>query len=278
MKLRIKTSLSGILSSILITGAVQAIEVCHVANAGFLLKGKDASVLIDGLMVEDHYDGRFALPSHEMHDQIINRTDLFENLSVVASTHRHGDHFDPNATLELLRTNIEVSFVYPEDTLATLTESGLTDEEAKRITAVPDNQRSSYSYGDISVETYDVDHGPNMPQNVGYRITIDGVSVFHTGDINASREQLSSNGLNTNPVDVLLIPFWYGLNDDTQRAAIDETWAYKTIVPTHFSAKAAPWMEQFGGFGQLKETVAKTYPNAVIIAEEGQCVTFEASN
>ncbi|WP_262696353.1 MBL fold metallo-hydrolase [Kordiimonas aquimaris] len=249
----------------------QTTEICHVANAGFLVKGEKTSVLIDGLMIEDQYEGRFALPSQETQEQMMKRTNLYDNLSVVVATHLHGDHFDPKATVAHLRTNPTVNYVLPADTLSSLEANGLTQEEQSRITFAPDNTQSSYNFDGVTVEVYDIDHGPNMPQNNGYRISVDGKSVFHTGDINTTRDQLSGSGVNALAVDALLIPFWFGMNDNEQRATIDESWSYTRIVPTHFSAKPAAWMEQFGGFGKLKQAAAAAFDNAVIVANEGEC-------
>ena len=257
------------------SSTTHATEICHIANAGFLIKGENTSVLIDGLMIEDQYQGRFALPSQTMQKQMVERSGLFSDLSVVASTHRHGDHFDPKATVAHLRANPTVHYILPADTLATLEANGLTNDEQSRITFAPDDMQSAYSFSDVTVEAYDIDHGPNMPQNVGYHITVDGKSVFHTGDINATWPQLSKAGMNALTVDALLIPFWFGLGDDDQRGVIDQSWSYGIIVPTHFSTQPAAWMEQFGGFGKLKEFTASAYENAIIVADEGMCAEIK---
>lgn len=262
-------------SSLSLSVGVKAVELCHIANAGFLVKGDQSSVLIDGLMIDDQYEGRFALPSEAMQKQMMDKTGLFNNLSVVVSTHKHGDHFDPKATVAHIRATKDVNYVLPADTKEALSANGLQLSEMSRIKFAIDGQQSRYQLGDVIVEVYDIDHGPNMPQNNGYRITVDGKTFFHTGDINTSREQLSDSGMNALEVDVLMIPFWYGLNDDEQRGTLEASWSYKHIVPTHFQATPAPWMEQFGGFDGLKQTVVKAYAHAYLIANEGECLPIE---
>ncbi len=255
--------------------AASAVELCHVANAGFLIKGEKTSVLIDGLIREDQYDGRFALPSDAVLDAMMNRTGLFENLSIVLSTHRHGDHFDPKATIQNLRSTRSVQYGVPTDAVAALEANGLTDTERARLMIVEDGPQQEFTHAGVRIQTFDVDHGPNMPQNVGYRVTVDDVSFFHTGDISAARSQLSMAGLNALPVDVLIMPFWYGFQDAQQRQTIEESWAYGRIVPTHFNPASQAWMEQFGGLAGLKNSVKASFENAIINTTEGNCTAIE---
>lgn len=257
------------------TTASGAVELCHVANAGFLIKGKDASVLIDGLMEQDQYQGRFALPSSAHLNAMMGKTGDYENLSLVVSTHRHGDHFDPLATIKHMRATRNVKYAYPAEAVASLEANGLTSVEKERIISVADATQTDFKVGHVSVQTFDVDHGPNQPQNVGYRITVDGVSFFHTGDISASREQLADAGLNALEVDALIMPFWFGLQNPEQMQTIKESWNAKMVIPTHFSPEPAPWMEQFGGMSGVQNTVISSFDKAKIITEEGKCITVE---
>lgn len=273
MRLKITAKLA--LPFFLLTPSVSAVDLCHVANAGFLIKGDTASVLIDGLMVEDQYEGRFALPSDEMVGSMMTKSGLFENLAIVASTHRHGDHFDPKATLQNLRETEGIRYALPEDAISTLEANGITDAERNRLFVVEDGPQSSFEHAGVRVETFDVDHGPNMPQNVGYRITVDDVSFFHTGDISASRAQLSASGVNALPVDVLIIPFWYGLQNPEQQQTMRESWTYNRIAPTHFNPKPQPWMERFGGLEGVKKLISETHEDALISTQEGECTTIE---
>ncbi len=252
-----------------------AVELCHVANAGFLVKGEEASVLIDGLMEQDQYRGRFALPSTDHLNAMIEKTGDYENLALVVSTHRHGDHFDPLATLKHLRATSNVRYAYPADAVASLEANGLKEQERSRIIIIPDASRTDFTLGSIAVQTYDVDHGPNQPQNVGYRITVDGVSFFHTGDINASRQQLASAGLNALQVDVLIMPFWFGHQDPEQLATVRQSWNAKMVIPTHFNPMPQPWMAQYGGMAGVQKSVKSAFGRAEIITEEGKCITVE---
>ena len=267
---------TGFLTAAAIQGtAASAVELCHIANAGFLIKGQNASVLLDGLMEEDQYNGRFALPSEDMLDDMMNKEGLFRHLSLVLATHRHGDHFDPKATIRNIRLTEGVRYAVPADAVATLETNGITAAERNRLSVIKDGPQSSFEHAGVLVQTFDVDHGPDMPQNVGYRVTVDDVSFFHTGDISASRSQLSGAGVNALPVDVLIMPFWFGFQNPEQRATIEASWAYKTVVPTHFNPRPAPWMQQFGGLKGVKKSLSEAFDSSIIITDEGKCVPIE---
>lgn len=250
-----------------------AVEVCHIANAGALIKGANASVLIDGLIREDQYDGQFHLPSPAMQKAMFEKTGLFENLKLVITTHRHGDHFDAMATRQHMDETNDVQYVMPAEAVDAVKALNPSPEHMTRIRSVPDDTQIEWTIDDIRVEAYDVFHGPNQPHNTGYRITIDGKRFFHTGDISASREQLEAAGINELEVDGLLIVFWYGM-DEVRKAAMAESWNAKTILPNHFGAKPAPWMEQFGGPEGVQDMVENSYPNAVVHRREGECTDF----
>lgn len=267
-------SAAGLMSLAFSTSAA-AVDLCHVANAGFLIKGETASVIIDGLMQEDHYDGRFALPSDTMLGDMMNQAGDFSNLRLVLSTHRHGDHFDPKATIQHLRQTSNVKYAIPADALPTLETNTLSEPEKDRLFVVEDGPQFSFTHAGIEVHTFDVDHGPNQPQNVGYRVTVDGVSFFHTGDISATREQLAAAGVTAVPVDALIMPFWYGMGDPKQLQSVKESWQASRIVSTHFTPDPQPWMERFGGISGVLKMVEDAHENPLISTTEGECTTFK---
>lgn len=252
-----------------------AVEICHVANAGFLIKGEDTAVLIDGLMEEDVYDGQFALPSAETLKNMFERTGDFENLSLVLATHRHGDHFDPKATVRHLRATEGVRYVVPADTIPALEAQGLTDSDRGRLILIEDATRTDRTHDAVRIETFDIDHGPDMPQNVGYRVTVDGVSFFHTGDINSERPQLEAAGLTALEVDALIIPFWYPIMSEERLAAVKASWSPGMLVATHFNPTPPAWMAQFGGLEGVQETIRDAFGEVLFLTEEGGCRTVE---
>ncbi len=252
----------------------EPLNVCHVANAGFLVSTKNAAIVIDAVMEKDNYEGRFSLPSPSTLDSLQKATGQFEKVKVALVSHLHGDHFDPLASLQHMRSNKHVEYVMPPEAYQMLISAGLTDTEHKRVHSVLPDWKSgplSITVNDVPIEIYRIDHGPDMPQNLGYRVTLGNHTVFHTGDINASAERLSAAGLGKTPVDIMLMPFWNILE---RKDTIEEAWSIKTMIPMHYHAQAQPWMEQFGGPLGLRTTTEAQWPNAVRLDQEMQCQSF----
>ena len=206
------SSLSGAVSEKVLG---EKVLLCHVANAGFLIKGKSAKVILDGMTQRDDYNGSFFMPSDETRSSLLNDPTI--NVSLV--THSHGDHFDAAITLQHLRANPKVKYVMPPEAFELLQAEGLTELEGNRVHAVYpalSGEPKTLVFEGVSVDVYQIDHGNGQPQNIGYGVTVDGFSLFHPGDISATREQLKAAGLNQKPTDVLLLPFWYGLGDEVQ--------------------------------------------------------------
>jgi len=254
------------------SASAEPVKLCHIANAGFIAEGKSAAVLFDAARATDEYGGSYAMPSQDLMQQLITGTGAFSKVKLALVSHRHNDHFDAGATLAHLRADTDVEYIMPPEAFALLQEAGLTEDEAKRVHSVLPPWEGGPMVLEIAgmrVEAYRVDHGPNRPQNVGYRVHIDGMTFFHTGDISASAESLRKAGLAATPVDVMLLAYWYGDSDAAQNKAIYEAWEIGTVVPMHF-----------GGSGTSRERVIRKihaqWPRRVQLTSEMACHTFAA--
>lgn len=251
--------------------AADSANLCHIANAGFYVAGSNEGVLIDAVLHRDDYDGRFALPSDETQQNIADSSGPFSKAKLALVTHKHGDHFDAEASLRHLRSSPDLHYVMPPEAFALMKSAGLTDKEASRVHAsLPEwsDGPQKMTINGIELEVYRIDHGPNMPQNLGYRITLDSRSFFHPGDINASAEKLDGAGLKKTPVDYMLMPFWYAVQ---QRELINNAWSVGTLVGMHYHAKVQPWMTDMGGPEGLRTAVKNTWPNSIRLDREMQC-------
>jgi len=246
------------------------VKLCHIANAGFMAEGKEAAVLFDAVRMTDEYNGAFRLPSQGLMKDLMARSGAFAKVKVALVSHNHNDHFDAAATLAHLRADSAVEYIMPPEAFDLLKQAGLTDAEAARVHSVlPPWQGGpvALEIAGVHIEAYRIDHGPNRPQNIGYRVTLNGKSFFHTGDINATSESLRKAGLDATPVDVMLLAYWYGMKDAAQNKAIFDAWEIETVVPMHF-----------GGGGNARERVIKSllaqWPGSVRLTTEMACHTF----
>ncbi|WP_417456212.1 MBL fold metallo-hydrolase [Kordiimonas sp.] len=257
--------------------SAEGVKLCHIANSGFLAEGRMSTVLFDAARVVDTYDGDYAMPSKGLMDDMTHGRGAFEHVTLALVSHKHNDHYDPVATLKHLRTNKRVHYVMPPEAFEMLKAHHPTDDEAARVHVVlPDWSAGPITnqFGDVTVEAYRVSHGEGGPQNIGYRVSLDGVRIFHTGDIAATKESLSNAGLRQTEVDVMLMPFWYGLNNAEQNEAVLSAWQIGTMVPMHFAPKEERWMSEYGGFDMLIRHVHDQWPNARKVLGEMACETF----
>jgi len=267
MRLRWQT----LLLSLWLSAPLQAdgVKLCHIANAGFLAEGKTAAVVFDAARSTDAYEGRYIMPSSALMADLSAGTGAFSKVKVALVSHRHNDHFDAAATLAHLRGDADVEYIMPPEAYDELKEAGLTAAEEERVHSVlPPWEKGplTLNIAGVKVEAYRVDHGVNRPQNIGYRVTIDGMSIFHTGDINASEESLRKAGLNSTPVDVMLLAYWYGMNNSAQNKAILGVWDIGTVVPMHYGS--------FSQREKLIERIQASWPGSLRLTGEMDCHIF----
>ncbi len=246
--------------------------VCHIANAGFIAKAGDKAILVDALIEKDAYQGSYALPSKETLNRMLANSNEFSNVKLALATHMHSDHFDASATVKHMKQNPKVRYVVTPQSYNLLIEAGADKhiEQAFKV-SLPQGKPTKISHEGIEIEVFAVKHGEGMPENFGYKVTINGKSIFHTGDINTSFEILKNAGLNKTPTDVLLIPFWYLFEHGNK---VTDIWDAKHIIPTHFMAKEQAWMKRYGGLKGVKEKALNSAPNTTLIANELECKTF----
>jgi len=256
------------------------VKLCHIANAGFLAEGRDAAVLFDAARVTDEYKGSYELPSVDLMKDLIAGTGAFSKVKLALVSHRHNDHFDAGATLAHLRADKDVEYVMPPEAFALLEAAGLGAGERKRVHSVLPSWEGgpiTLEIAGVHIEAYRVDHGPNRPQNIGYRVTIDGMTFFHTGDISATEESLRKAGLDATPVDVMLLAFWYGSDDAAQNRALANNWQIGTVVPMHFASEKSSWMRGQGGKDKVVNYTHAQWPGSVMLTTEMACHTFGAN-
>lgn len=155
-----------------------------------------------------------------------------------------------------------------------------TLKASKMIATLPDLNRNTLVLQDenLSVRSYRISHGVGRDiENIGYLITLNGVTIFHPGDMDTGLDRLKATGIDGLAVDVLLIPYWYGL-DKESIAQVSRAWQAKTIIPMHFESKEADWMADYGGLDGIRKTALKAWPNTVSLSAEGDCHPVTAPN
>jgi L-ascorbate metabolism protein UlaG (beta-lactamase superfamily) len=180
--------------------SVKIAEVTYIANEGFLIEVQNKKILIDALFGDQEYS--FCdIPNIKAIDSMTKAEGIFEDVDLIAATHRHVDHFHAPFVFEHLKSNRKGKFIscaQSIDKLKELEDYKIIKNQIVEIT--PD----TLSYLDtivrgIEIRIYRLMHGPYFDvdpetgekknrhqniQNLGFLFNIDGVKIFHCGDSN----------------------------------------------------------------------------------------------
>lgn len=195
------------------------LKITYIANEGFLLSSVTKNVLIDALYSEGY--GAFAVPSKEVLDCIMNNKSPFENISAYYLTHYHKDHCDPvllneyagkhkNVPLVISKPSIIfihgncIDFILKKKQFAEITPD-VNSCISKTINGIP---TKAFGLKHISFFVDSIDLEENMV-NTSYLIDLDGIKVFHSGDIkmNAFESYIEENKKWEDNVDVAFLYF-----------------------------------------------------------------------
>jgi len=175
-------------------------RVIFICTAGFLITVGDQRVLIDAIY--QGYPGGVLRP-------ILDSQPPFDGVDLVIATHEHLDHFDPELVLHYLQNNPESLFLSTPKAVEALL--ALDSSLRPRLTAVDlaKGERAQLELAGIELEALPLSHGVPGILNLGFIISMGGVSFFHTGDIDAtsvSAADLQAYGLPAKQVDIAFAP------------------------------------------------------------------------
>lgn len=235
-------------------------RVTYVGNSGFLITVGEKKVLIDGLFSGFH--GVYQLPLN-VQSLLVHALPPFDDIDLIIATHNHGDHFSASMVQTHMQNNPQAMFVSTsqvtnqikgfDDRVITL-EGSAGNPAQKEINGI--QVEAIYLFHDI------VASGETEIMNQGYVINLDGVTVFHTGDMDASLlspEKLKEYDFPGKQIDIAFIQHFY-LSDLAFRSFYIDVLQSKYIVPSHYKLTAPI----------NTEIIENNYPGAVIFTEELQ--------
>ena len=179
---------------------LKKVEVTYIANDGFLIKVNDKQILIDALFGDIEY-GFCDIPSEETLESMMKLEGTFNNIDLIAATHRHIDHFYAPFVFEHLRKNTKGEFISCEQSIDELKElENYSVIKNQLVEITPDSIfYIDTTLSNIEIRIYRLSHGPYYEedpvtgkkinrhqniQNIGFLFNIDGVKIFHCGDSN----------------------------------------------------------------------------------------------
>jgi L-ascorbate metabolism protein UlaG (beta-lactamase superfamily) len=203
--------------------------VNYVGNSGFLITVGDKKILIDCMFEEfPEYELPIAVQS-----LLLNAEPPFDNVDLVIATHDHADHFSAEMVRQHMQNNPNTVFISTTQAASQLADFGDRIIAMDPIEGTPVHTDTN----GIQVEAIYLSHGtPPSGQmeiyNNAYVVTINGIKVFHTGDIDGLQGIRQYNLENQN-IDMAFIPHFY-LQTTASRSILQESVGAKYIFPIHY--------------------------------------------
>lgn len=224
------------------------LKVTYIANEGFLLETASNKILIDALFSEGY--GAFQVPSKELTELIIAAETPFDSINLYLLTHYHKDHCDPELINKYLSKHKKVRFVTSKPSIVFIDGNcfGFIAKKKQFLMKTPElNQSISVDIDNIFVKACGMKHLSmykndidleELMFNVAYFFEVDGIRVFHSGDIemNDYQNYLAENN-KIDPVDIAFLYYNMLKNGNSDLEFIRKTLKPKHIVLMHVPLK-----------------------------------------
>lgn len=236
-----------------------ALEITYLQNDGVLISDGENRVLVDALINLGTNSGWVSLGSSEQ-AKLVNARAPYNRVDVVLATHNHGDHHSPTTLLTYLAANSGAKFLAPPQIT-----NGLASSSQIVRKSITKFTRATETINGIRVDIFHLRHfdafGNDFSgvENYGYLLYLDGYKVLHLGDVDMSSENFDALGLETENIDVVLIPtFVQSVHlGASQKAVMATRIDPQTIIGLHLLS---------GSIESLKSQISAAYPSAIIFS------------
>lgn len=240
-------------------------DITYIANDGFIIENDNKKIAVDALfntINDDWCDSPSAATVFNMK----NGLPPFDNIDLIAITHKHRDHFDKDIVASYMLKNNKTKIICPEQVEKALAQTPKYNLFKNRITIV-----SPFFFKDTVVtvagikiramrleHNHDeiVDKGSNDHHNIvnmGYIFGIGGKKYFHMGDGNpANDREYSMFNLDKEKLYVAFIDRTFFSNGVLGVNIINNYIKPEIIILMHMSSSEK---EKFTGFFKNNETI-----------------------
>lgn len=238
------------------TDDTPAVTLTYLANEGVMLRAGDSAVIIDGL--HRFYGAAYAVLPAKERLRLESARDGYADVDVVVATHRHGDHFSPEAVASHLRANPAARFVAAPQPVAEL----LALDDSHGIAAIRDRvHEASWVVGetrasptsdtqpdietdiepDIEIEFLGLRHVGERHKtvhNFGVLVTMAGMSFLHIGDAAHDAANFSPFELPGRELTAVIVPSWF-VSSASARRVVTESIAARHVFIAHIDPRAS---------------------------------------
>ena len=237
-------------------------------QAGYIIKSASGQLLGIDLYLSDCVE---RLEGHIGFKRLLPKILMPEDLKfdVLVATHPHFDHFDVDA-IPMMMAGGKTHIFASKNCRELVDKAGMTTSNVSFV-----SPGDECRYGDFNISFVSCDHGSGAPDAVGVVVSVDGLTIFETGDTCLRLDRLPEYRKFA-PFDVLIAPIngAYGnLNeDDCARLSASLTPTY--TVPCHYGMFAS----HGGDPGRFLAAMKVHCPrNQILLLSQGEKFTFQAS-
>lgn len=168
-----------------------SVTVTYLANAGFLITGDGKKILIDALPEKSILEAGL---SPDVVQAILTAQPPFNDIDLILVTHSHWDHFSIENVISHMKNDAQAVLVSTVDVVNAV----IADDKNLEARLVPIQlQRKECRHitvNDIDLQILSLSHGQGTSpvENLGFIITLGGVMLFHTGDMDPDAVPLST--------------------------------------------------------------------------------------
>jgi L-ascorbate metabolism protein UlaG (beta-lactamase superfamily) len=174
-----------------------SVRLTRLEQSGFLLAGDGLHIACD-LYLSDHLEGKYRgtdKPHVRLHPPTRAPADLAD-LDWVFASHRHSDHLDPGSIRDLLEASATATLVLP---------AALVAYARDELGVPPERMHGAHPGEQVGPFTLVPAAHPHVADEfLSALVTLDGVTIFHSGDTLAFPEQRAV--LTRARPDVVLLP------------------------------------------------------------------------
>jgi len=194
----------------------EPLALIRIANSGVMLASGKTKVLIDALF--DKAPSDYRSPDPEVVEKIISGAAPFDGVDLALVTHNHPDHFAAPLAVRFLEACPEAILLAPQDAVADMSKEASWSKIAARAVSVDlkVGEKEQREIAGVSLAACRTLHSGKQeePMNLMYRLKLNGWSVFHEGDADATLDEYRGFGLEGAKTDLALVHFWFPLHPD----------------------------------------------------------------
>lgn len=197
-------------------------KVTYISNEGFLIEVDGKKVLIDALFDEIDEDWCDS-PSDSIIELMKKSEYPFDNIDIIAITHKHRDHFNESIVVNHLLSNPKVKVICPKQVGDILNKNPDYERFSDRIISITPKMfcDTIIKVSNIPIRLLRLEHSHTLVKdaktgnminkhqnidNLGYVFNMNGVKIFHCGDTNPlNEEEYVTFSLNKEEIDVALL-------------------------------------------------------------------------